>query len=350
MKKSLLAGLFLSGLLLACSTDVDVNAPYEDVTVIFGLLDASDTAQYIKVNKAFLGEDDALIMASEEDSLYYAEGSLTVELVEIINGNEVKTIALTRDESIEKDPGVFANPNQVLFKTTEALNENARYALRVVKNGPDAITSTAETQLVQDFNFLSPLNNPSYKFNFTNRFSAASIPFQTAENGRRYECTIRFHYVEENRANRNDTIEKFIEWTLDPFEADDLGGGRERSFSFPGSSFYKVVANRIQPDLTVWRHPKKVDVIIDVAGDEFSTYLDLNGPSSTIAQDKPEFSNIDNGVGLFSSRFQKVREGIAITGPSQDSLQCSEATQGLSFVTYEVIPASNQVDTIFTCQ
>ena len=44
----------------ACETDFDVNAEWEETTVVYGLLDASDqnTLQKIKISKAFLGNMD----------------------------------------------------------------------------------------------------------------------------------------------------------------------------------------------------------------------------------------------------------------------------------------------------
>jgi hypothetical protein len=38
---------------------------------------------------------------------------------------------------------------------------------------------------------------------------------------------------------------------------------------------------------------------------EFQTLLDLNNPNLTIVQKNPEFSNITNGLGIFTSRNYK---------------------------------------------
>ena len=56
----------------ACETDFDVNAEWEETTVVFGLLDASegkDQLQKIKISKAFLGNMDAYQMAQYSDSI-----------------------------------------------------------------------------------------------------------------------------------------------------------------------------------------------------------------------------------------------------------------------------------------
>ena len=64
----------------ACESDLDVNAQWEEVTVVYGLLDQSRDQQYIKINKAFLGEADALQMASNSDSSNYNPDDLSVTL------------------------------------------------------------------------------------------------------------------------------------------------------------------------------------------------------------------------------------------------------------------------------
>ena len=40
----------------SCESDLDINSKWEEVTVVFGLLDQSQEKQYIRINKAFLGK------------------------------------------------------------------------------------------------------------------------------------------------------------------------------------------------------------------------------------------------------------------------------------------------------
>ncbi|MBK9627952.1 MAG: hypothetical protein IPO56_09700 [Flavobacteriales bacterium] len=53
----------LAATLCGCSSELDINAPYKDITIVYGLLDSHDPIQFIKVNKAFLGEGDAYVFA-----------------------------------------------------------------------------------------------------------------------------------------------------------------------------------------------------------------------------------------------------------------------------------------------
>jgi hypothetical protein len=58
----------LAATLCGCSSELDINAPYKDITIVYGLLDSRDPIQFIKVNKAFLGEGDAYVFAQIPDS------------------------------------------------------------------------------------------------------------------------------------------------------------------------------------------------------------------------------------------------------------------------------------------
>jgi hypothetical protein len=46
-----------------------------------------------------------------------------------------------------------------------------------------------------------------------------------------------------------------------------------------------------------------VDFIFSVASDDLNTYMNASAPSNSIIQERPPFSNISNGIGLFSSRY-----------------------------------------------
>jgi hypothetical protein len=48
-----------------------------------------------------------------------------------------------------------------------------------------------------------------------------------------------------------------------------------------------------------------IEIIISAADKDFALYLEVNEPSTSIVQDKPQYSNIENGLGIFSSRSNK---------------------------------------------
>src|ERR1051326_8629009 len=123
----IIASAFFSG----CNNDIDINEQWKEIPVIFGLLDQSDSVQYIKINKAFLGKANALVMASNYDTVSYGN-VLDVKIKEVSNNVVINTFTLQQDSGIAKDPGVFAYPEQVLFKLAgHTLDPNNEYELSV---------------------------------------------------------------------------------------------------------------------------------------------------------------------------------------------------------------------------
>ena len=53
MKKITSIFLLIIILFSSCESDLDINSEWEEVTVVFGLLDQSKEKQYIRINKSF---------------------------------------------------------------------------------------------------------------------------------------------------------------------------------------------------------------------------------------------------------------------------------------------------------
>jgi hypothetical protein len=112
----------------SCKNDLDVLAPYKESVAIYGLLDNTDTINYIRVNKVFLGEGDATYMAQNADSVYFQPGEISVKLERIKNG---LTVSVTnpstasmqinlRDTLIPLSSGSF-NTQQRIYYTKHPL-------------------------------------------------------------------------------------------------------------------------------------------------------------------------------------------------------------------------------------
>ena len=123
MNKSIYTlAILISITLFSCETDIDVNAPYEDITIVYSVINPDNTDHYIKINKAFLGESSALDLAANSDNFNYADNVLDITIESVNdNGDVVKsystgagTVIRTVNE-ITKDPGVFDNGNNVFL-------------------------------------------------------------------------------------------------------------------------------------------------------------------------------------------------------------------------------------------
>ena len=104
----------------SCETDFDVHAEWQEITVVYGLLDQSQDRQYIKINKAFLGNESAFVMANNADSFNYDPNKISVILREINNGQELFFDSLSYIV-LDMDTGIFSNENNIVYYTTKQL-------------------------------------------------------------------------------------------------------------------------------------------------------------------------------------------------------------------------------------
>ncbi|MGL4597218.1 MAG: hypothetical protein ACRCYO_06810, partial [Bacteroidia bacterium] len=99
----------------SCKNELDVLDEYREIMVSYGLLNPSDTTHYLRINKGFLGAGNALEMAANPDSTTYPAGTLDVSVEQWRNGVLVQTINMVPDNTIPRDSGLFAFPDQILY-------------------------------------------------------------------------------------------------------------------------------------------------------------------------------------------------------------------------------------------
>ena len=63
----------------SCTTDFELNAEYDEIPIIFGVLDQSVDTQFIKINKSFIGNGDNNTYAAINDSSLYTNVVARVE-------------------------------------------------------------------------------------------------------------------------------------------------------------------------------------------------------------------------------------------------------------------------------
>ena len=341
---------------------------------MYGLLNQNDNGKvsdvnptgrvhFVKINKAFLGEEDVNVMAQVRDSSEYGADEITVVIEATLNGSYKDSYTLSRVTKSTKEDGTFYSPEHVMYQFTDSLPEEYDYKLVITKTATGEQVF-AETKLVRknkgqtnEFRFIpkSYWNKADPKVNFYangNYFPFTKAYWQTAENGRRYQLTIRFHYTELNLTT-GATTEKSIDWVFAKEKAPDLEGGDEIGSDIPGEDFYKFIETKLDPPpanikrcigrAQGAKHMKgQLDFIVDGAGEDFNTYMEVNEPATGIVQERPEYTNVfdQNGneqAGFFSSRFTIIKEGAvldpdAIGGNSITELKTGQYTGDLGFI------------------
>lgn len=349
MKKLLL--LFPLALLFsACANDFDVTAPWKEIPVVYGILaplDASlspkDTAYYVRIEKAFLDPDrGALEIAQIADSLYYPENAITVWLER--KGNAQSRIQLTRvDGALEgypRESGVFAGQPNYLYKAKPSPNfvVEAGKTYRLVierKDGKPAVT--AETTLPTDFVVTKPdLTQIIPKIAFTSNVPGTPVDWRTDVNGYFFNLTFKVRYVERNPNGTVFSTHELVWEAAKNVARDSLpsGGAYRGSVSLPRNSFYNFLAKNMQkPEGNRYREFLNCDLILDGGGREIKEYLDSYNANSglTGAETFPNYSNISEGYGIFSSKNRLILPGLRIDVATVDSMNRTSIADTLGF-------------------
>ena len=320
--------LSLSALLFSCNKELNVNADWKDITVVYGLLDQQDTIHYFKITKAFLGPGDAMQFAKIADSSNYPD-KLDVTL-EAWEGSLLKLSYVCDTVTIhDKEAGdsIFYYPDQLMYYTRATLNQNYTYKL-VIKNKITGKEINAITPLVHDFEIEKP---QGFMVNYQPGRNS-EVKWLTAQAGKRYQLTIRFHYAESPKSDPSQIEMKYIDWIVfnNQRSLNDEGGD-PMDFYFPGDAFYMILGAKIPVNPDVNRAARHVDYIFSVAAEDLNTYMEVTEPSLSIVQERPSFTNINNGIGIFSSRFEKVKDSLLLNQNTLTELKVNPYTINLGF-------------------
>ncbi len=379
----------------SCDSDFKLTGDYEEKALIYGLLDPNDNpngafnpfgvaggGHLIRIQKAFLGEESAFIMAQNPDSSYFRYEDLFVEMIEYNGTSEsnrwvLDTVMISNKDTGIADDGVidFFGPTQRLYKTRTdgSVSQNVNvipsreYSITLKKRPAGVTTMTianmadvepiadSRTEIVdaESFRWNTPNeNSPSFPgttrkldlFNTSGEFKDYTIRFDAADKVRQYEVWLRFYYREIVLGVET---EKSLEWRVSTFELES--GVSDWQVQLNSEAIFSRIGSSIQPEPNVIRyiglaenhpndpHPNDnnshdFDFEIRLAGNDLFEYIDINNPTNSGAlQDKPVYTNVNNGLGIFSSRSEVKFEGLWLSASANQQLVDGVYTSGLGF-------------------
>jgi len=344
MKKLLLL-LPILALLAGCSNDFEVAAPWKEIPVVYAILSAKDTAQYVRIEKAFLDpQTDALEIAQIADSLYYPADVITAYLERSSNNSRVQ---LTRvDGNLEGFPrrsGIFATQPNWLYKVKtpsgQGLAVGEKYRL-VIKRADGKADSTAETTIPNNFEFRIPNQQQSPPLlNFFNT-QTTSISWRTDVNGAYFNAYLTVRYREE-APNGTTLANKTLVWTVfkNQRRSDNLVGSGVNPYAgqaeVNGQDFFNFLADSI-PAVTNndrFRYFEFSELTLEGGGGEIAQYLSTASVASgiTSAETIPSYTNISEGFGIFTSKNRTTLGNIKIETKTVDEMNRNERAVRLNF-------------------
>lgn len=314
----------------SCNNKVDINDDYKEISIAYGLLDASQTRHYIKFTKAFQTDGNVYLAAANQANSQYSPEDLDIKLIEYSNGNPVKSIKLDSVLITNKDSGYFYFPNQIVYATPEGtiLNPNSQYRLKAEVKTTGNIVE-AQTKLIKDFSIIKPISLAKY-LDFSGNY-VQNVQWYSGENGKLFQLVIRYFYTDVPVSGPKEA--HYVDWTFNQIRSQTTDGGEKLQYEFLGSNFFSILESKIPPSTDgLKRYSDSLYYIFEVADEDYTIYMDVNSPSNSIVQERPAYTNISNGLGLFASRYQKIRFFEGLAQKSLDSLYFGTHTYNLGFV------------------
>lgn len=312
---------------VSCNNDLDIIAPYKDTTIVYALLHQSDKIHYVRIHKSFIGEGDAYAMAQHADSFYH-KNVLSVKLERWKFNKLYGVINFTRDSSLTKDTGIFANTPNIIYRsdTCSLLADDSQYRL-VIRNAENGSEVSAVTQMISPATIINPTSG-------TVNFNPGPfvIRIGTGKYGKQYNIRARFNYVEENKNLPQVYVNKSVTWNIATVTATTTAGQEIIQYNVSPDEFYNFCAASIPVDNNIIRYSGKLDFYFTATDETMFEYLRINNANGINSANALLFSNIKNGLGVFGC--QRTDESVSKTmnGSSIAYLVSGPLTSKLGFV------------------
>lgn len=356
----------------SCKNDLDVLSPGEESVSVYGIISPNEPVQNIRINKVYITDGDVLAAGQDADKINYGPGELKVTLERYMSGNTTPTLTTvgnsTKKEIVLTETVVTTasgnfNTSQRIWQTTDKLFRTGEYKL-IVKNVTTGKEFTSQNLVVDSVStFSNPLTRPFVynpfqptKYPMHGQYIYMGVPgtttpyaefidysifgtdqkikFNTVVNAKLYNVTMRFHY--KDYLSSGDSIARYVDMNFPTIKSSDITKSSVMEITFPTVDFYTNIASSIGaqnvPNLS-YRKVDYMEYIVYAGSESLDDFLQINAPSNSIAQDKPNYTNIKGGVGIFSSK-SKTSVTKDLWSDFVDKIACHSITNSLRFKNY----------------
>jgi hypothetical protein len=164
-------------LLASCNTEINTADMWQNIPVVYAIVNPNDSVHYIRINRAFLGNLPAADMAQHGDSLQYSQ-NVDVVLNVYNERNELLNSHLLTKEYIDKDSvnlsgnAICATDGHHVYVLRQNLLNGKDYSYELNMNFHDGLQGYSKIIPVYGFEHLHPptgtpvdlLNLPTSKF------------------------------------------------------------------------------------------------------------------------------------------------------------------------------------------
>lgn len=307
-------------LALGCAEDFDINAPREDIWVVYGILNPDDSLQYVRISKAFQPNSNALDSAQI--------GSFTVKGLHVQLKGADQIYEARQVDSVMRSPDGDFGPLMTLYefrtKNEKRLQVGERYQLHITADSLEGFSLDANCRIPSHPRILQPVSTGNFNRScLTTAFFEDSVdvlfrkhsPGEPISTAQAYEIRVLFTYRENGETKTH---------TFGPSRL--FNGGRGCSSGQRETLCYKygngIVFNSLQtalndttasytyqaePSCAAGRAflPKALRIQVTAVDSILGTYMLLNDPGqrdfTSYRQEYTNISGTQRAIGIFGA-------------------------------------------------
>ena len=349
-------------------TEVDLTADYRsDTRVVYGLLEMDADTQWVRINRTWLGDGNQIEAAQVRDSSEYPMGSLAVFMEELepsstgeITGNEevLRTWELVEVEVANKElNGIFYGQEQRCLRghpwhrcvgrkrVVPPAHCLAKWRRGIVGDQAHPIgwrrgqfPACQHPQRVS--NAVSQRHRLRAQCEFRMDSPAPGASFLKHDGFMRVNFSEEY-YADDAQTMLDSTRDRSLTIQFGTEIVTDDDGVQSLDFMISGERFYTELASRLEENLRIRRvlgtvepdesKERAFDFVLQIANRDLAVYLDVNEASNSGLQERPLWTNIQGGIGLWGARSTLAVEGVGYQKLSMKYLRESDLTGGLNF-------------------
>ena len=286
--------------LTSCDNTLDINAPWKETPVVYAVIDMGQDSQIFRIQKTYQNDisQSTVDLAQIADSLYMKNIS-----VKIVSGNNPNTFKMLKRLAPRKEAGFFSNKDSSYWGEymPNWFAASVKYKL-VIHSFETGNEYQATTDLVGKADIAS-VNATSGGIDLVNT-SASLFSYQIKSlglNAVMVDLIVRLNYKEVNNTT-NETTSKYVDFYVKKGEAISSFINSAYNTGIQKTSIVSFYKNNIKADASVHRTFTSLEYGVIGYNSIFKEMLLVNAPSGSIIPKYGEYTNINNGIGVFAAR------------------------------------------------
>ena len=324
----------------SCSNKVDLYSEEGDTTVVYAMLDANADTNFFKITHSFIGNAQELGHNYEASNYDYDE--LEVKFTGVFQGStNTQTILLdTISKWIpynESSP-FYSGCWQRYYYTTRKLQEGKEYQLDILRKA-DNVTISSKATTINSFVYQKPASAVPITFTDVTTTTANvewKVPVSPFKSTAAYFEVVGYFKYKELMPGATDTVYRKIKWELGSGLADNLYNTSTNLpyylISYTPSSLFTILGNdehlKNNSPAGVQRWFEKFEFDVSAVGEDLYNYYLVSNSTSAI-QDVPNYTNVENGIGIMSARITKP---LKLTISERTRLKIIERFENYGFI------------------